>query len=167
MKYAGLIKNDFSAGEGVCVSFFTQGSPFRCNGCQNPETWSFYGGEEFTPEVLEEILKAIPANGIQRNFCIMGGEPLCNENAFLTLLLLLEVKKKFPFIKTYIWTGYTIETLRLYPPHEKIPAILEEADYLIDGPFIQEQRDVTLKMRGSRNQRIWDLKNNIEITNNF
>ena len=167
MKYSGLIKNDFSAGEGVCVSFFTQGCPFRCKNCHNPETWNFNGGLEFTPEVLEEILEAISANGIQRNFCIMGGEPLCNENAFLTLLVLLEVKKKYPDIKTYIWTGYTLENLVDYPPHEKIPCILELADYLIDGPYVQEERDVTLKMRGSRNQRIWDLKNNIEITNNF
>ena len=167
MKYSGLIKNDFSAGEGVCVSFFTQGCPHRCKGCHNPETWNFNGGLEFTPAVLEEILEAISANNMQRNFCVMGGEPLCNENAFLTLLVLLEVKKKYPDIKTYIWTGYTLENLIDYPPHEKIPCILELADYLIDGPYIQEERDVTLKMRGSRNQRIWDLKNNIEITNNF
>lgn len=167
MKYSGLIKNDFSAGEGVCVSFFTQGCPHRCKGCHNPETWNFNGGLEFTPEVLEEIFEAISANNMQRNFCVMGGEPLCNENAFLTLLVLLEVKKKYPDIKTYVWTGYTLENLVDYPPHEKIPCILELADYLIDGPYIQEKRDITLKMRGSRNQRIWDLKNNIEITNNF
>ena len=94
----------------------------------------------------------------------MGGEPLCKENAFLTLLVLLEVKKNYPNIKTYIWTGYTYEELLQYPPHEKIPLILEVADYLIDGRFIQEKRDITLKMRGSSNQRIWDLKNKVDIT---
>jgi anaerobic ribonucleoside-triphosphate reductase activating protein len=97
----------------------------------------------------------------------MGGEPLCAENAFLTLLVLLEVKKVYPNIKIYIWTGYTYENLLNYPSHEKIPTILEEADYLIDGPYIEELRDITLKMRGSSNQRIWDLKNKIEITKNF
>lgn len=167
MRYAGILKNDCSAGEGVCVSFFTQGCPHRCKGCHNPETWNFEGGQEFTAETLKEVLTAISANNIERNFCIMGGEPLCKENAFLTCLLLLEVKEKYPNIKTYVWTGYTYEDLIHYPPHEKIPTILELADYLIDGPYVQEERDVTLKMRGSRNQRIWDLKNNIEITNNF
>ena len=97
----------------------------------------------------------------------MGGEPLCPENEFLTLLIVKTVKEKLPNTLIYIWTGYTYEDLIHYPPHEKISAILDLADYLIDGPYIQEERDVTLKMRGSRNQRIWDLKNNIEITNNF
>lgn len=167
MNFSGIIKNDFSAGTGVCVTFFTQGCPHRCKGCHNPETWDFNGGKEFTQDTFKEIIEAISANGIQRNFCIMGGEPLCNENAFLTLLVLLEVKKNFPNIKAYVWTGYTYEELLQYPPHEKVPTILELADYLIDGPYIQEERDITLKMRGSRNQRIWDLKKNIEITNNF
>lgn len=167
MNFSGIIKNDFTAGDGVCVTFFTQGCPHHCPGCHNPETWSFSGGKEFTPDTLKEVLDAISANGMERNFAIMGGEPLCKENAFLTCLLLLEVKAKFPKIKTYIWTGYTYEELLEHPPHEKVSAILEETDYLIDGPYLQEERDITLKMRGSRNQRIWDLKNKIEITKKF
>ena len=163
MRYSGMIKNDFAAGDGVCVTFFTQGCPHHCPGCHNPETWNFDGGKEFTPDTFKEVLNAISANGMERNFAIMGGEPLCKENAFLSCLLLLEVKAKFPNIKTYVWTGYTYEELLEHPPHEKISAILELTDYLIDGPYIQEERDITLKMRGSRNQRIWDLKNKIEI----
>ena len=88
MRYSGLIKNDLSAAPGVSVTFFTQGCPHRCLGCHNPETWEFDGGKEFTPQVLEEIYSALGANGIERSFCVMGGEPLCQENQFLTMLVL-------------------------------------------------------------------------------
>ena len=80
MQYAGIIKNDFSAAPGVSVTFFTQGCPHRCKGCHNPETWDFDGGKEFTPQVLNEIIEALTANGLTRSFCLMGGEPLCEEN---------------------------------------------------------------------------------------
>ena len=85
MKYAGIIKNDIAAGEGVNVTFFSQGCPFRCEGCHNPETWDFEAGKEFTPQTLNDILESLSANGIQRNLSIMGGEPLAPENVFLTV----------------------------------------------------------------------------------
>ena len=87
----------------------------------------------------------------------MGGEPLCDENAFLTYLVIKEVKEKVPGAKVYIWSGYTYEEL-LKHPHPKVQASLDLADVLIDGPYIESERDVTLSMRGSRNQRIIDLK---------
>ena len=68
MKYAGIIKNDVSAGNGVCVTFFVQGCPIRCPGCHNPETWDFDGGKKFTPNTINEIIDALNANGVQRNF---------------------------------------------------------------------------------------------------
>ena len=158
MKYSGLIKNDFTAAPGVCVSFFTQGCPHKCVGCHNPETWDFAGGKEFTSQTLEDIIQALTANGIQRNFCLMGGEPLCDENLFLSFLVLNEVKNRVPKAKIYIWTGYTIEEL-MHNPDPKIKSILTEmADYLIDGRYIDRLRDITLPMRGSSNQRIIDLK---------
>jgi anaerobic ribonucleoside-triphosphate reductase activating protein len=80
MRYAGLNLNDFSAAPGVSVSFFTQGCPHRCKGCHNPETWEYNGGKEFTPDILDKIVEALSANGIERNLAIMGGEPLCEEN---------------------------------------------------------------------------------------
>lgn len=116
------------------------------------------GGKEFTSQVLEDIIQALTANGIQRNFCLMGGEPLCNENLFLSFLVLNEVKNRVPEAKIYIWTGYTIEEL-MHNPDPKIKSILTEmADYLIDGRYIDRLRDITLPMRGSSNQRIIDLK---------
>ena len=157
MRYAGLDKNDFSAAPGVSVSFYTQGCPHRCVGCHNPETWEFNGGKEFTPQILNEIIAALNANGIKRNLCILGGEPLCEENEFLTLLVISEVKQKLPDTKVYIWTGFLYENLlKNHAPH--IQKILELTDVLIDGPYIESLRDITLPMRGSSNQRIIELK---------
>ena len=164
MRYAGMIKNDIAAGEGVNVSFFTQGCPFKCKGCHNPQTWDFSGGKEFSPATLTELLDALSANGVKRNLSIMGGEPLCEENIFLVSLIILSVKEQFPDIKIYVWTGYTYEDLQIRSQLEpKINIILDNIDYLIDGPFILEERDITLAMRGSRNQRILDMK---ELRNN-
>ena len=157
MRYAGIIKNDVAAGKGVCVTFFVQGCDAHCPGCHNPETWDFDGGYEFTQDTINSIINALNANGVQRNLCIMGGEPLHERNQFLVQLLIQEVKKVYPDIKIYLWTGYIYEDL--IEKHEKIlQNILQEIDVLIDGPFIQEQRDITLAMRGSRNQRIINLK---------
>lgn len=164
MKYADIKFNDTANAPGVCVSFYTQGCPHHCRGCHNPETWDFDGGKEFTPIVFEEIDKALNANGVHRDFCLLGGEPLCDENIFLSRLILEHVKNIHPEVKTYIWSGYTYEQLiKRAAANVSLQRILELADILIDGPFIQEQRDITLHMRGSRNQRIWDLKTKKEL----
>ena len=155
MKYAGIIKNDFSAAPGVSTTFFTQGCPHRCKKCHNKDTWDFNGGKDFTPNVINEIIEALTANNIKRSFCIMGGEPLCPENELLTLTIIKEVKNKLPNTLIYIWSGYTYEELK--NKNNNISEILELCDYLIDGPYIDELRDITLQMRGSSNQRIINL----------
>lgn len=160
MRYANIIYNDIAAGDGLCVSFYTQGCPHRCKGCHNPETWSYQGGQEFKPEILDDIIENLNAQGIKRNFCVLGGEPLCAENLFLTALLIKTVREKSPDTKIYLWTGYLYEDLIVSnSPHMKI--ILNNIDVLIDGPFIQEKRDITLMMRGSTNQRV--LYKNIDF----
>lgn len=155
MRYSGIIYNDIAAAPGLCVSFFTQGCPHHCHNCHNPQTWDFEGGKEFRPELLDEIVEALTANGIERSLCIMGGEPLCSENEFLTLLVIKTVKEKLPNTPIYIWTGYFYEELLKKGGH--MDQILEMADYLIDGPYIEDLRDITLEMRGSSNQRIIKL----------
>ena len=155
MKYAGIIKNDFSAAPGVSTTFFTQGCPHRCKNCHNKDTWDFNGGKDFTPSVLNEIIEALTANNIKRSFCIMGGEPLCSENELLTLTVIKEVKNKLPNTPIFIWSGYTYEELK--NKNNNISEILELCDYLIDGPYIDELRDITLQMRGSSNQCIISL----------
>ena len=162
MRYSGLIRNDLAAAPGVSVTFFTQGCPHRCKGCHNPETWDFHGGKEFTPKVLDEIYEALRANGLKRNFCIMGGEPLCEENLLLTLMVLTEVRNHFPDTKVYLWTGYYYDELKKRND-SKINLILEKVDVLIDGPYEESLRDITLKMRGSSNQSIINLKEKINV----
>lgn len=156
MQYSGLILNDMSAAPGVSVTFFSQGCPHRCPGCHNPETWDFQGGKEFTADVLDEICEALVAQGVQRNLCIMGGEPLCPENIFLSNLIVRTVKERIPEAKIYVWTGYTFEKL-VRESNKHVMDLLSQADVLVDGPYIESLRDVTLKMRGSSNQRIIDL----------
>ena len=152
MRYAGIIKNDFSAAPGTSVTFFTQGCPHRCEGCHNPKTWDFEGGEEVTHDTILEVIEAITANGLHRNLCIMGGEPLCPENQFLTNLIINSVKEKLPDTKIYLWTGYCLEDLDM--SNNRIKSILEQVDCIIDGPYDKTKRDVSLFMRGSSNQRI-------------
>ena len=156
MRYAGLIKNDMCAAPGVSVSFFAQGCPHHCKGCHNPDTWNFNGGKEFTSQTLNEIIEALTANGITRSLAIMGGEPMCEENTFLTYLVVSNIKQKLPNTKIYLWTGYYYEDLiQLHNP--RIKQILEFVDVVIDGPYVEELRDITLPMRGSSNQSIIEL----------
>jgi anaerobic ribonucleoside-triphosphate reductase activating protein len=157
MKYSGIIFNDISAAPGLCVTLFTQGCPHRCPGCHNPETWDFNGGKEFTEETMEEIIKGLKAQGIKRNYCVMGGEPLCDENAYFTFTTIWRVKYDLPDTLVYVWTGYTFDEL-LKSDNIYVKEILKYADFIIDGPYIESERDITLDMRGSRNQKIIDLR---------
>lgn len=157
MRIAGIIKNDFSAAPGVCLTAFVQGCDIHCPGCHNPELQDFKGGHDYTFEIQNQIINGLTANGIHRSFCIMGGEPLAKQNAEFTKYLITMVQVAVPGTKIYVWTGYTYEEL-LKSKNKDIQEILKTADYLVDGPYIDSQRDITLVMRGSRNQRVIDLK---------
>lgn len=163
IRVAGIDGNDMVNGEGVCVSLFLQGCPIRCPGCQNPETWSSKGGDSWEENMLiTHILELISENGIQRNLSILGGEPLSTfEKREFIKLLLKVVKDKYPDIKVYLWTGYELSELREDTHFAgNTGDILTMIDYLIAGPFILSQRDITLKWRGSRNQHIYNMKTN-------
>lgn len=152
MKYAGLIKNDVVNGQNVCVSLWVQGCPFHCKGCHNPQTWDFDGGYE-DKEILDKIFKALTANNIKRNFSVLGGEPLCQSNREEVAEIIAKVRESFPEIKIYIWTGYTLEELQK-ENNSSLISILNNIDVLIDGRFEIDKRDITLPLRGSRNQRV-------------
>ena len=152
-RYAGLMTNDFANGTGICVSFWTQGCPHHCKGCQNPETWDFEGGLELPTDIRGQIIKAICANGITRNFSVLGGEPLCSQNIEEVDQIITSVRAAFPQIKIFVWTGYTLEELQK-EKNEHIINILSKIDVLIDGKYEEKQRDITLELRGSKNQRI-------------
>ena len=153
MKYAGIIYDDFVNGENVCVSLWMQGCHFHCKGCHNQQTWDFNGGYEMPENFESDILKAISKNGIQRNFSMLGGEPLCPENRAFVCNLIKKVRETYPIIKIFVWTGYELEELQA-ENDKAINEILENIDVLITGRFILEQRDITLPLRGSRNQKI-------------
>lgn len=146
MRYAGILWNDFTAAKGVCVTLFVQGCSLRCSGCHNESTWDFNGGEEFTEETLNQLILGLTNNNVHRDFCIMGGEPLAPENKEQVLSVVNYIKTKLPDTKIYLWTGFLLENLNT--------SELQNIDCIIDGPYIEEERDITLFMRGSRNQRV-------------
>lgn len=155
MKYAGINKNDVVNGQGVCVSVWVQGCPHHCEGCFNPETWDFNGGYDVPNDIKGQVVKALSANGVQRNLSILGGEPLCPENSKLVLEILNAVRSAYPNIKIFLWTGEILSNL-LSSKDSVVNSILDKIDVLIDGPFEKENRNFTLALRGSSNQRIYE-----------
>lgn len=158
MRYTKIKPNDVINGEGVCVSVWTQGCPHHCKGCFNVETWNFNGGYKWKPEDKDRVLELLDKNGVHRNLSILGGEPLCSENIDGVLELCTYIKKHRPETNIYIWSGYTFEQLEVM-----YDCSLFNFDVLIDGKFEEDKKDIRLKMRGSSNQRIIDVKKTIEL----
>ena len=150
MNYAEIKKVDIANGPGVRVSLFVSGCRNHCKGCFNPETWDFDYGRPFTRETEDEIIEALRPSWIQ-GLSILGGEPTEEENAAVLIPFLKRVRAALPDKDIWLYSGYTYEALR-----DK--EILSLADVLVDGPFLLEQKDAGLAFRGSRNQRIIDLK---------
>ena len=150
MNYAEIKKVDIANGPGVRVSLFVSGCRNHCKGCFNPETWDFDYGRPFTRATEDEIIKALRPSWIQ-GLSILGGEPTEEENAAVLIPFLKRVRAALPDKDIWLYSGYTYEALR-----DK--EILTLADVLVDGPFLLKQKDAGLAFRGSRNQRIIDLK---------
>lgn len=150
MHYCGLKKIDIANGLGVRVSLFVSGCRNRCAGCFQPETWDFDYGDPFTPAVQREVLDALRPVWIQ-GLSILGGEPMEPENQAALFPFLLDVKETFPDKDIWLYTGF---------PYEKVAdsPLLSFVDVVVDGPFDEAQKDAGLAFRGSRNQRIIDLK---------
>ena len=153
MNIAGIDYNDTAAAPGLSLTIYVSGCEHRCPGCHNPEAWDFNYGEELNTEIMYKILNGLTANNISRTLCIMGGEPLHPKNRETVGDIIINVRERFPDIKIWLWTGYLYEDL-LMEHNPTLNYIFNKIDVLVDGPYIQEQRDVTLKARGSRNQRI-------------
>lgn len=161
MNYGAIKKTDVADGSGVRVSLFVSGCRNHCPGCFQPETWDFDYGKPFTQETENEILKALEPSFIA-GFSLLGGEPFEPENQEVLAPFLEKIKQKFPQKNIWCWTGYILEK-DLYPGCPKYTEftdrMLENIDVLVDGPFIQEQRNLMLEFRGSENQRIIKLHN--------
>lgn len=156
MNYATIKKYDVANGPGVRVSLFVSGCTHHCPGCFNPETWDFNYGNPFDSEVMNEILEAMEPSYI-RGFTLLGGEPFEYKNQQGVLPLLKEIKTRFPNKDIWCFTGYNYEKDILGDMVHKWPEtqdMLSCIDVLVDGEFIQEKRDLTLRFRGSSNQRL-------------
>lgn len=157
MRYAGIMENDIAdSDDGISVSFWVQGCPFRCSGCHNPQSWDFEGGRELPSDYVDQIVSALNKNGISRSLSILGGEPLCEQNLRIVFDLVFRVKTAYPSVKVFLWTGYTFEQLTERSASEsELRELLEYVDVLIDGLFDKTKKDTRLRLRGSSNQRIF------------
>ena len=155
MRFSKIKNNDIVNGIGITLSVWTQGCPHHCKGCFNKETWTFNEGNEFTNDDLNYIISNIDSFNVKRNLSILGGEPLCPENVEGVINLCREFKKVYPDKLIYLWTGYTIEEFNKLQKQ-----VLEYVDFIIDGKFEEAKKNLNLKLRGSSNQRILDVKNN-------
>jgi len=150
MNYAGIKKVDIANGPGVRVSLFVSGCRNHCPGCFNPETWDFDYGEPFTDKTEEELIKTLRPSWIQ-GLSILGGDPMEPENQSALLPLLRRVREELPGKDVWLFTGYRLESVSSSP-------LLDLVDVVVDGPFIEAEKDISLAFRGSRNQRIIDLR---------
>ena len=160
MNYGAIKKFDVADGEGVRVSLFVSGCRNACKGCFQPETWNFHFGEQFTQETEQEILEALSPEYIA-GFSLLGGEPFEEENQEVLAPFLEKIKQTYPSKNIWCWTGYIYDK-DLQPGQRKhtefTDRMLACIDVLVDGPFIEEQRNLMLEFRGSENQRILRLK---------
>lgn len=160
MRYAQIDKCECCNGNNIGVSIFTQGCPIRCHDCHNSSIWDFNGGTKYSQKTTQAVIQLIDKPYIKR-FSVLGGEPFLPQNYRDLYNLCTEVKFVRPDIKIWLWSGYTFEEIWQHAQEDKsnyLFALLGIVDILVDGPFITEQRDITLKWRGSKNQRVIDLK---------
>lgn len=155
MRYNKIRKMDIANGPGVRVSIFMQGCEFHCKNCFNKETWGFDGGEEFTDETIEKVLNACDKEYIE-GLSILGGEPMHPKNIEGTTKLAKAFKEKFPNKTLWVWSGFTFEK------YLKDKPVLNYVDVLVDGQYVDELHNPTLKWKGSSNQRVIDVKKSLK-----
>ena len=189
IRYASIREMDISNGEGVGVALFVQGCPFNphCYNCFNPDTWDFNSGKEWTPEIKDKFLELIDRPYIKR-VSILGGEPLADENLDDIFDLISEIKRRFSDTKTiWLYTGYTLKLSKLnyIDPTDNYKTkqdynfytteqnknimsnflrseVIEKVDVVVDGRYIDSQRDISLKWRGSSNQRVISVQESLK-----
>lgn len=169
--YYGEIKDcDIANGEGVRVSLFVSGCTNRCPGCFQPQTWDFHFGQPFTAETEARLLDLLAPSYIA-GLTVLGGEPFEPSNQRALLPFLRRVRAAYPDKTLWCYTGYTLEQLtapgysdaqlrsgEAHPRCEATDALLSLVDVLVDGRFVEAERDISLRFRGSRNQRLIDLR---------
>lgn len=176
MRFASMRNLDISNGEGVGVSLFVQGCDRHCFNCFNPDTWDFNGGKEWTEGTKNKFIKLIDRPYINR-ISVLGGEPLAEQNLDEVLSLIKEIRISFPEKTIWLYTGFCWNDIMCsfaglqadcvvldkkdIEAWEKRRKIIFNIDVLVDGEYIDEQKDLSLKFRGSKNQRVIDVKQSL------
>ncbi len=163
MNYATIKNCDIANGPGVRVSLFVSGCRHRCKGCFNEIAWDFNYGEPFTEDTISSILDMLAPAHIQ-GLTLLGGEPFEPENQKELVKLLRAVKKTYPQKSIWAFSGYLFDKDILpgnLGPAEITAEIISYLDILVDGRFVLEEKDLSLRFRGSSNQRIIDVKRSI------
>lgn len=176
MRFASMRNLDISNGEGVGVSLFVQGCDRHCFNCFNPDTWDFNGGKEWTEETKNKFIKLIDRPYINR-ISVLGGEPLAEQNLDEVLSLIKEIRISFPKKTIWLYTGFCWNDIMCsfaglqadcivldkkdIEVWEKRKKIISNVDVLVDGEYIDEQKDLSLRFRGSKNQRVIDVKQSL------
>lgn len=164
MKYATIKTHDVANGPGVRVSIYVSGCNHHCKGCFNPETWDFNYGKEFNQETIDTVLEAMNKDYIE-GITVLGGEPLDPANQNEVAALIKQVKEKYPAKSIWCFTGFDFERDvmdKMYKQFDTTREIIDNLDVLVDGEFKQEKKNLSLRFRGSENQRIIDVPKTLE-----
>lgn len=165
MYYGNIKKFDIANGEGVRTSLFVSGCKNHCKNCFNRETWDFNYGQEFTNDTLEELMESVKPSFI-KGLTILGGEPFEIENQETVYQIVKEFKKRFPDKTLWMYTGYLFDQDLVNENGKRHTNytlnILENVDILVDGRFVEELKNLSLKFRGSENQRIIKAKESLK-----
>ena len=164
MNYADYYDCDICNGNSVGMSLFVSGCPIHCEGCFNSDIWDYNSGKEWTSDVEEKFIKLAGRDYIKR-ITFVGGSPLCEHNVKDVALLIQRLKHDYPDKQIWVYTGYTWESILNPGDNTEYSRYRQEVlnfiDVLVDGPFIYDERDLTLAFRGSKNQRIIDVKKSL------
>ena len=155
MRYNVIREMDISNGPGVRVSVFMQGCEFHCKNCFNPETWNFEAGKDFTEGTIDEVLKLCNEDYI-KGLSILGGEPMHPKNIEGTTKLAKAFKEKYPDKNLWVWSGFKFDE------YLKDKEVMKYVDVLVDGRYVDEMHNPSLKWRGSTNQRVIDVPKSLK-----
>lgn len=149
LRLFGIAEESVVDGPGFRYAVFVQGCPHKCPGCHNPDSHDFNGG---TLRDIDSIFQEICQNPLLRGVTFSGGEPFCQPGPLAELAKMVHAQG----LDVMVYTGWTLEQLQAMQ-NPQVDALLEQADYLVDGPFLLAQRDIDLNFRGSSNQRVLDM----------
>ena len=169
MRYAQIRELDISNGEGIGVAMFVQGCRFACKNCFNPDTWDFNGGKEWTQETEDKLIELASRPYIKR-LSILGGEPLADENLDGVLHLVNRFRLLCPNKSIWVYSGYTFDGVMFPLMINKIPTeeeekriqIIKQCTVMVDGKYIDSQRNPSKKWAGSDNQRVINVPESLK-----